>query len=62
MSLLIGTTLVCLAALWLTVLLIGGRNPRPPWWANDWMLGDVQVPLLMLLAIVGVWFMTRFAG
>ena len=62
MSLLIGTTLVCLAALWLTVLLIGGRNPRPPWWANDWMLGDVQVPLLMLLAIIGVWFMTRFAG
>jgi hypothetical protein len=62
MSLLIGTTLVCLAALWLTVLLIGGRNPQPPWWANDWMLGDIQVPLLMLLTIIGFWFMTRFVS
>jgi hypothetical protein len=62
MQLLIGTTLICMAVLWLTVLLIGGRNPRPPWWANDWMLGDVQVPSLMLLVVIGIWFMTRFMG
>ncbi len=62
MPLLIGTTMICLAALWLMVLLIGGRNPRPPWWANDWMLGDVQVPALMMLAIIGISFMNRFMG
>ena len=60
MSLFIGITLICLSALWLIVLLLGGRNPNPPWWANDWMLADVQVPSMMTLAIFGVWFMTRF--
>ena len=59
MSLLIGTLLICLAVLWLTVLLIGGRNPNPPWYASDWLLADVQVPLVMLLSIAGVWFISR---
>ncbi|MCB2145210.1 MAG: hypothetical protein KQI81_01965 [Deltaproteobacteria bacterium] len=62
MLLLIGTTLLCLATIWLTVLLIGGRNPNPPWWANDLLLGDIQVPLVMLLAVLGFWFLTRFPG
>ncbi len=62
MSLLIGTILICLASLWLTILLIGGRNPRPPWWASDWMIGNVQLPSLMLLVVIGIWFMTRFVG
>lgn len=60
MSLFIGTTLICLSALWLIFLLLGGRNPNPPWWANDWMLADIQVPSMMTLAIFGIWFMTRF--
>ena len=59
MSILIGTILICLAVLWLTVLLIGGRNPSPPWYASDWLLADVQVPLVMVLVIVGVWFISR---
>ncbi|WP_419657351.1 hypothetical protein [Desulfosarcina variabilis] len=59
MSLFIGTLLICLAVLWLTVLLIGGRNPNPPWYASDWLLADVQVPLVLLLAIAGVWFISR---
>lgn len=62
MSLVIGTTMICLAALWFVVLLIHGRRPNPPWWANDWMLGDIQVPLMMTLAIVGIWFASRFPG
>ena len=62
MSLLIGTTLICLAVLWFMILLIGSRSPRPPWWVKDWMIGNVQVPSLMLLAVIGIWLMTRFMG
>ena len=60
MLLLIGTSLMCLAVLWFAVLLIGGRNPKPPWWAGDVLVGDVQVPLMMLLAVIAFWTIFRF--
>ena len=59
MALLIGTTLICLAVLWFIILLLGGRNPNPPWYVGDWLLADVQVPMMMMLAIVGAWFISR---
>jgi hypothetical protein len=60
MLLLIGTSLMCLAVFWFAVLLIGGRNPKPPWWAGDVLVGDVQVPLMMLLAVTAFWYIFRF--
>ena len=59
MALLIGTLLICLSAFWFTALLIGGRKPQPPWWAGDWILADVQVPLMMLLVVIGLWSIIR---
>lgn len=62
MALFIGTSLICLAVLGFTALLIGGRNPRPPWWAGDWVLADVQVPVMMLLVVIGLWSIIRFGA
>jgi hypothetical protein len=59
MTLFIGTVLLCLGVLWFTALLIGGRNPQPSWWAGDWILADVQVPLMMLLVVIGLWSIFR---
>jgi hypothetical protein len=44
------------------ILLIGSRSPQPPWWVKDWMVGNIQVPSLMLLAVIGIWLMTRYMG
>ncbi|HSO18828.1 MAG TPA: hypothetical protein VLT88_05195 [Desulfosarcina sp.] len=45
---------VTLARLFYGVTLIGGRNPRAPGWANDFLVANVYVPSIIALAVVGV--------
>ncbi len=61
MTLLYGTVLICLAVLFFTVVLVAGRNPAPSLWVNDWLVADVHIPVMLLLALFGFFLLSRFA-
>lgn len=48
-----GTAGLTLAVLLYAVTLIGCRNPRQPGWAKDFLVGNVYVPLIGGLVVLG---------
>ena len=55
-----GTAGITLAVLLYAVTLIGCRNPQQPKWANDFTVGNVYVPLIGGLAVLGVGCYLKF--
>ena len=54
MLLVYGTACITLSVLLFTVSLLGARNPNVPGWANDFMIGNIYVPVVITLGVVGL--------
>lgn len=44
-----------------SLVLVGARNPRSPWWASEGMVANVWCLLMVGLLAYGICFATRFA-
>ena len=53
MLIVFGTAGLIGAILLFGVTLIGGRNPRPPAWADDFLVANIYVPAMIGLAALG---------
>ena len=62
MELIYATLLICGTAVFFSVVLMGGRNPRPSRWAQDWLIADIYVPGMFLAVLLSVWLLARFFG
>ena len=54
MLLVFGSSSLMLAMLLFGTTLIGARNPLPPAWANDFLVANVYVPVMIALGVLGV--------
>lgn len=54
MLLVYGTIGIVLAALFYTIVLLGCRNPLEPRWINDFLVGNIYVPVMIALIAIGV--------
>ena len=55
-----GTAGITFAVLLYAVTLIGCRNPQPPGWVNDFLVGNVYVPLIGAFFVLGAGCFIKF--
>jgi amino acid transporter len=49
-----GTAGLTLAVLLYAIVLIGCRNPRKPAWTHDFLVGNIYVPAMIVLCVLGL--------
>ena len=54
MLLVIGTAALALAVLSFSMILLGSRNPQTPAWANDNLVGNLYLPLIIGVGVLGI--------
>ncbi len=64
MYLVLSVSLVAVSILFLGLCLIGARNPEQPWWAGDFLVGSIYVPIIIVLMVFSVgsiyWFVRDY--
>lgn len=55
-----GTAGIALAVLVFGVALIGSRNPVPAFWAGESLVANIYVPLIVVLAVLGIGCYLKF--
>ena len=60
MWLVYGTAGITLAVLLYAKVLVGCRNPRKPGWTNDFLVGNIYVPGMIVLFLLGAGCIVKF--
>ena len=60
MFLVYGTAGLALAVLIYGITLIGCRNPQKPVWISDFLVGNIYVPIIVTLAVLGTGCFLKF--
>jgi len=60
MNLIVGVSLNCLAALLFGGLLIGYRNPRPPFWVGGFVRTSLYAIAVLTLPLIGLGILLSF--
>ena len=59
MELVYATLFLAFGVLGFVAALLGSRNPRPPFWATDFIIGSILVPLVIGAVTIGLAFLLK---
>jgi len=59
MELVYATLFLAFGVMGFVVALLGSRNPRPPFWATDFIIGSILVPLVIGAVTIGLAFLIK---